>query len=104
MTDKQPKALVLADKLESAEISYTGMVVAAAELRRLHEAHDWQYTMAGERLRRIEKDETLLRQALECLTYRAPYEDCIDAMDEYERKSEETITAIRARLNLTKGS
>ena len=27
------------------------------ELRRLHEAHDWQYKMAGERLRRVEKLE-----------------------------------------------
>ncbi len=40
---------------------------AAAELRRLHEAHEWQYKMAGDRLRRIEKLETVnqeLRKAL----------------------------------------
>jgi hypothetical protein len=47
-----PLALKLAaqaDQLSLGEI--------AAELRRLHEAHEWQYTMAGERLRRIEKLE-----------------------------------------------
>lgn len=39
------------------------------ELRRLREAHDWQYKMAGERLRRIEADEILLRRALEVLNW-----------------------------------
>ena len=41
------------------------------ELRRLHEAHDWQYKMAGERLRRVEKLEAerdALREALEAMT------------------------------------
>lgn len=33
-----------------------------AELRRLHEAHEWQYTMAGERLRRIEKLEAAVKK------------------------------------------
>jgi len=32
----QPEALRLADRLDVAEISYTGMCKAAAELRRLH--------------------------------------------------------------------
>ena len=36
---KQPEALRLADALEIAEISYTSMVNAAYELRRLHEAN-----------------------------------------------------------------
>jgi hypothetical protein len=40
---------------------------AAAELRRLEEAHDWQYKMAGERLRRIEKLERINAQLLEAL-------------------------------------
>lgn len=40
---------------------------AAAELRRLHEAHDWQYKMAGERLRRIEKLEAQRDALLEAL-------------------------------------
>ena len=41
---------------------------AAAELRRLHEAHDWQYKMAGERLRRIEKLEASNQELLKALT------------------------------------
>jgi hypothetical protein len=36
----QPTALRLADALETAEISYTSMVRAAAELRRLHAQRD----------------------------------------------------------------
>jgi biotin synthase-like enzyme len=36
---KQPEALRLADALEIAEISYTSMVNAAYEMRRLHEAN-----------------------------------------------------------------
>ena len=40
---------------------------AAAELRRLHEAHEWQYTMAGQRLRRIEKLEASNQELLEAL-------------------------------------
>lgn len=36
MTEQQLEALRLADALETAEISYTSMVKAAAELRRLH--------------------------------------------------------------------
>jgi len=35
----QPEALRLADRLDVAEISYTGMCKAAAELRRLHEVN-----------------------------------------------------------------
>lgn len=51
----QPEALRHADKLDAHEFDEPHG--AAAELRRLHEAHDWQYKMAGERLRRIEKLE-----------------------------------------------
>lgn len=70
----QPEALRLAEIFESdfdpdwmLEFGYDE---AAAELRRLHEAHDWQYRMAGERLRRIEKLEAqhdALLEALKCL-------------------------------------
>lgn len=45
----------------------------ATELRRLHDAHDWQYTMAGERLRRIEKLERINAQLLEALEDYAQY-------------------------------
>jgi hypothetical protein len=40
---------------------------AAAELRRLHEAHDWQYKMAGDRLRRIEQLEKVNAELLEAI-------------------------------------
>jgi hypothetical protein len=49
----QPEALRLADELEM----WTMGEPAAAELRRLYEAHDWQYRVAGDRLRRVEKLE-----------------------------------------------
>ena len=62
----QPKALQL------AAMAHLGYRVgwqreAAAELRRLHEAHEWQYKMAGDRLRRIEKLETVNQELLEAL-------------------------------------
>ncbi len=47
-----PETLPLAELLETG-----GWPDAAAELTRLHEAHDWQYKMAGDRLRRVEKLE-----------------------------------------------
>lgn len=59
----QPEALRLADYCDGLadEIDHSHFTddlrSSAAELRRLHEAHDWQYKMAGERLRRIEKLE-----------------------------------------------
>ncbi len=60
----QPEALRLAGELECG-FPVTGS--AAAELRRLHEAHDWQYRMAGERLRRVEKLERQRDALLEAL-------------------------------------
>ena len=57
---EQPEALRLADELDGMPVNEFYEALgdeAAAELRRLHEAHDWQYRMAGERLRRIEKLE-----------------------------------------------
>jgi hypothetical protein len=71
----QPTAMRLADDLE---IDYVGEVVAykaAAELRRLHEAHEWQYKMAGDRLRRIEKLEKVNQEVLEVL--KQALEECI---------------------------
>ena len=65
MTNKQPEALRLADEFESTK-SYLG-AKAAAELRRLHEAHDWQYKMAGDRLRRIEQLEKVNAELLEAI-------------------------------------
>lgn len=53
----QLEALRLANSLAAHSLSRHGQTQAAAELRRLHEAHDWQYRMAGERLRHIEKLE-----------------------------------------------
>ena len=62
----QPEAMRLADALEIS--SNHGMRrEAAAELRRLHEAHDWQYRMAGERLHRVEKLEAQRDALLEAL-------------------------------------
>jgi len=68
MNIEQPLALKLADELEICWGNDNMEAKAAAELRRLHEAHEWQYTMAGERLRRIEKLEAeneALRDELE---------------------------------------
>ena len=66
MTD-QPEALRLADRLEGRWALHPEMQEAAAELRRLHEAHDWQYLMARERLRRVEKLEAQRDALLEAL-------------------------------------
>ena len=61
-TEPEPFAIGMAKLLERE-----GRTVAAAELRRLHEAHDWQYKMAGERLRRVEKLEAQRDALLEAL-------------------------------------
>lgn len=66
MSDNQD-ALRLADALDSAPYSSPTTNDAAEELRRLHEAHEWQYKMAGERLRRIEKLEALNAELVEAL-------------------------------------
>ena len=67
----QPEALRLADELERDKwhVPAVVMQVAADELRRLHEAHDWQYKMAGERLRRIENLEAQRDALLEALKF-----------------------------------
>jgi hypothetical protein len=64
---KQPKALRLADTLQHKLPSVECLERAAAELRRLHEAHSWQYKMAGERLRRIETLEAVNAELLAAL-------------------------------------
>ena len=63
----KPEALRLADWLEDQYDPTYNQEQAAAELRRLHEAHDWQYKMAGERLRRVEKMEAQRDALLEAL-------------------------------------
>ena len=63
----KPEALRLADWLEDQYDPTYNQEQAAAELRRLHEAHDWQYKMAGERLRRVEKLEAQRDALLEAL-------------------------------------
>lgn len=91
--------LQLADALESLENPRLHLLpYAASELRRLHEAHEWQYKMAGERLRRIEQDEALLQQALEALDELKYCSSSHAADDIYY----ETITALRERLGETK--
>ena len=71
MSEEKALALRLADELErqfplgTAQHYLDGE--AAAELRRLHAAHDWQYTMAGDRLRRIEKLEAVNAELLKAL-------------------------------------
>jgi hypothetical protein len=65
MADK-PEALRLAERIEKCD-RCGGTKAVAAELRRLHEAHDWQYKMAGDRLRRIEKLEAVNAELLEAL-------------------------------------
>jgi hypothetical protein len=63
----QPEALRWADELEKCWADPGLQLRAAAELRRLHEAHEWQYTMAGQRLRRIEKLEASNQELLAAL-------------------------------------
>ncbi len=70
---EQPDALRLAQILTGPDgLASWHREDAAAELRRLHEAHDWQYKMAGDRLRRIEKLERVNAQLLEALEYWLP--------------------------------
>jgi hypothetical protein len=84
----QPKALQL------AAMAHLGYRVgwqreAAAELRRLHEAHEWQYKMAGDRLRRIEKLETVNQELLA-------------ALNNIEVSTHDAMTAALARAAIAK--
>ncbi len=65
MSEEKALALWLAELLEADPNSKAHHDQAAAELRRLHAAHDWQYRMAGDRLRRIEKLEAVNAELLE---------------------------------------
>lgn len=64
---QKPEALQLADWLEYGNYNHEDVIKAVIELRRLHEAHDWQYKMAGDRLRRIEKLEAVNQELLNAL-------------------------------------
>lgn len=97
---EQPRALQLVDQLQ-AEISRTVQLDmlhydAAVELQRLHEAHDWQYKLAGDRLRRIEKLERINTDLKQALLWIA----CTNAMDyEYQRKALDTLAKIDREEN-----
>jgi hypothetical protein len=114
MTDKQPRALMLANELETkGEALGCSFDRHSAELRGLHAENEALKAAQYEcgfgagccyQAAKSEADEALLRQALECLTYTAPRHDCIDAATEYERMSEAAIAALRERLNHTKES
>jgi hypothetical protein len=58
---------------------------AAAELRRLHEAHEWQYEMAGDRLRRVEKLEAVNDELLKALQSAAHVIDVLGGSSERYR-------------------
>ena len=81
---EQPTALRLADALDRynagvcSQAIYEDYSKAAAELRRLHEAHDWQYKMAGERLRRIENLEAQRDALLGLLRAELPHAEWQD--------------------------
>ena len=74
----QPYALYIADILEDSSKPADIAKKAAAELRRLHEAHDWQYWVAGELLRNVEKLEDQRDALLEALKMIAGQAPCID--------------------------
>ncbi len=77
-------------------MAYSRCDAAAAELRRMEEAYDWQYKMAGDRLRRIEKLERINAQLLEAL------EECLGYMDAVS--SEPAVRAkVRAAIAAAKG-
>lgn len=69
-----------------------------AEMKQLDEAHDWQYRMAGDRLRRIEKDENLLRQCLLALEAMKFYTTSVHTG---LRIADDVIIFIRERLGIT---
>ena len=53
--DRNNEALRLIQHMDDDHPEDWDGTAIRAELRRLHEAHDWQYQMAADRLRRIEK-------------------------------------------------
>jgi hypothetical protein len=105
MTDKQPKALVLADELEDAGKPSFVTDAAAAELRRLHSDNEqlaefviavggfWGHTRSklvgedslAECINRGDTDEALLRQALDTLAYWLEHGETPGAHDMIQR-------------------
>jgi hypothetical protein len=96
---EQPEALRLADLLckdghECCDFQ------AASELRRLHEAHDWQYKMAGDRLRRIEKLEAINRELLEALLLIvATHDEPAGFVGKYGRALDESINKQQLKID-----
>lgn len=86
----KPEALRLAEMLKQDPRSKAHHDEAADELRRLHEAHDWQYKMAGERLRRVEKLEAQRYALLEALK-----EIAADYADRFDLDSPSTNPGIK---------
>jgi hypothetical protein len=72
---KQPESLELADLFDRGGTNNALHNAAAKELRRLHEAHEWQHKMAGQRLRRIEKLDAINQELVEALETIAEYWD-----------------------------
>jgi hypothetical protein len=94
--NKEPEALRLAAHAE-ANSNFGDMKSIAAELRRLHEAHEWQYTMAGQRLRRIEKLKALNQELLAALN--EVYTTC----DWYCDDGQEAMIKARAAIAKAEG-
>jgi len=77
MNDKQPEALELASHIEFLLEDYDEYIdsiavaakEASEELRRLHEAHEWQYKVAGDRMRRIVKLKRVNAKLLDALVH-----------------------------------
>ena len=108
----KPEALRLVDALEAQATWVPSgpagvMHRAAAELRRLHEAHDWQYEMAGERLRRIEKLEAQRDALLEALKSTGLFLHhcwCDVQMNEYSfEKLNQQMAVVDAAISLVEG-
>ncbi len=125
----QPEALRLAEEIEKAmrpeaSLSLSDWARAAAELRRLsaiedewarmsqdngkaereiarlHEAHDWQYKMAGDRLRRIEKLEAVNQELLEALLLMvAIHDEPAGFVGKYGRALDEAINKQQQKID-----
>jgi hypothetical protein len=95
----QPEALRLAEALETPGKLFACYEVAT-ELRRLHEAHDWQHKMAGDRLRRIEKLEAINRELLEALLLMvATHDEPAGFVGKYGRALDEAINKQQLKID-----
>jgi hypothetical protein len=111
----QPEALRLADALETAEISYTSMVRAAAELRRLHAENerfaalvcDYAAEEAPDAIRKIAVDRDRWHtKAQQAEAQRdALLEALKDVMDRLvdRHETDEAAVAARAAINAVEG-